>query len=553
MYFSRENTVTCVAALMLAFTSWAWGGVVLWAQWVVLGLGGLSLALALAPERRTAFVDKRPSGSLRLALALGLLLAAGFVSWDLYRVHAEREATLALVPGATLAPLGFAQWGLRGALAGPGATLAVLIFAGLLRGSDARRRILRFPLFWIGLVLFAWVACQALNPWGLVVHRDLIWKIVPQEHISWLPSGVDAPFDSTEEPGGMNGWRQILILAGPWMLLCALRAAVLRRRCYAWLSSLAVLNGLAVAVVGNIARAEKWDGFLGFAVSEIKQPFGPFFYRNHGGAWLYLVLVLALALMFHLAKRRGDRVDRGGPHLLVAGAAVLLALGAASTMSFGSLAAAALLLLLVAPASYLLDVQLRRNLSPVPAIATVAMAAVVAYVGLLSADAQRWRWKLEKKQATMERIGENDRAPLHRVTWAMVATPPLARAVSGWGGGSFRWVSPGYMAKEPIYLDNKGKLVRRASFAHNDWLQALAEWGAAGWVAVILALGFLLTRLARAWRRPAASSLAILGGLLVLAVHAWYDFLLFQPQLVLLAVAVAWLMVLEHGDSEHAL
>jgi O-antigen ligase len=109
------------------------------------------------------------------------------------------------------------------------------------------------------------------------------------------------------------------------------------------------------------------------------------------------------------------------------------------------------------------------------------------------------------------------------------------------------------MAKEPIYLDNKGKLVRRASFAHNDWLQALAEWGAAGWVAVILALGFLLTRLARAWRRPAASSLAILGGLLVLAVHAWYDFLLFQPQLVLLAVAVAWLMVLEHGDSEHAL
>lgn len=550
MSLSRENIVATVAALMLVFTGWAWGGVVLWAQWVVFGLGVLSFAIALAPESRNTFLFASPSRVTRLALGLGLLFAIGFIWHDLYHLYDQRKSTLELIPDTIFEPLSFDQWGFRGLLVGIGIALAVLIVAGFLRKSDVRRRLLRFPPFWLGLILFIWIACQALNSWGLIVQRDFIWKLVPQSHVSWLPSGVAAPFDSTEEPGGMNGWRQLLILAGPWSLLCALRAAVLRRRVYAWLAGVAIITGLGVALVGNMARAEKWRDFLGFAVAELKQPpFGPFVYKNHAGAWLYLVLALALALMFYLAKRRGDRVDRGGPHLLVAGAAVLLALGSASTMSFGGSIVALLLLLIIAPVAYLLDAQLRQNLSPVPAIAVVVLGAIVAYAGLLSADAQRWRWKFEKKQAAMERTGEDDRAPLRRVAWAMVTSSTNERQLSGWGAGSFRWVSPAYMAKEQVFLNKNGVLVRRTSHTHNDWLQAIIEWGVMGWLACICVATFLFYRIRRACVQLRAPSLALIGGMVLFACHAWYDFLLFQPQMVLLAVIIPWLIVSEHDDA----
>lgn len=551
MRLTKETTLTCLAGLMLVFTGWAWGGVVLWAQWVVLALGALSLVVALAPERAGRFGIELPASAVQAGLWIGLLLSATLAWQDLSRMLDEREATLLLVPEATLSPLGFAQWGLRGTLVGTLAAASTIIIAGFLRPSDDRRRLIRFPLFWLGLLLFAWIVCQALNPWGLIVHRDLVWKLIPQPHVSWLPSGVDAPFDSGEEPGGMNGWRQLLILFGPWALLCALRAAPLRRRHYAWLAALALVNGLAIALVGNIARAEGWKDFLGFVVPGLKiPPFGPFGYKNHAGVWLCLALALSLSLMFHLAKRRGERVDRGGPHLLVAGLSVLLALGAASTMSLGSTAFAFALLLLVSPAAYLLDRQLRRHLSLVPALVMVALGAVVVYAGLLSVDAQSWRWRLERKQAVVERTGQDDRAPLRRVAWAMVAEAPAGRRFSGWGAGSFRWVSPGYMAKEKVFLDSKGILIRRASQAHNDWLQSIAEWGAAGWVACACALVFLASRARRAWTRPSAPALALLGGLLLFAVHAWYDFLLFQPQMVLLAIILGWLSVIEREEPD---
>ena len=46
---NRELTVSLLTALLLTFTAWAWGGVVLWTQWFVAGLGLLTLAISLLP------------------------------------------------------------------------------------------------------------------------------------------------------------------------------------------------------------------------------------------------------------------------------------------------------------------------------------------------------------------------------------------------------------------------------------------------------------------------------------------------------------------------
>lgn len=544
---SRETAVAVIAGVMLVFTGWAWGGVVLWTQWVVLCLGGLALALALGPERRGPFVHDRPSRAPWFALALGLALAATCAWQDVSGIRAERASTLMLIPDATFEPIHFAQWGQRALLVGVGGALGLLILAGLLRRTAARGRLLRFPLFWLGLLLFAWIACQALNPWGLIVQRDLVWKLVPQPYVSWLPSGVEAPFDSVEEPGGMNGWRQILIFMGPWALLCALHVAALHSRLYASIAGLAVFNGLLLALAGNLSRSEKWEQFLGYSSIESTQPpFGPFVYKNHAGAWICLCLTLCIALMFYLAKRRGDRVDRGGPHLLAVAAAGLLALGAASTLSFSATAVALLLVLMAAPVAFLSDSRLRAALSPLPALVLVALAGIIVYAGVASADAQKWRRRLHYKQLGVQRTGEDDRAPLRRVVWSMAVDASGQRQFSGWGGGSYRWISPSYMKAEPAFLDHRGSLVRRSSYAHNDWLQAIAEWGLAGWGACACVIAFLLMRARSVLVRPRAPAVALFIGLLLFAAHAWYDFLLFQPQMVMLAVLVGWLSVLEN-------
>jgi len=549
---SRESTVTLLAAILLTFTSWSWGGVVLWTQWVVAAVGLLTLAVALLPDSRSDSYQARTlPRALGLSLGLGFLAAAALIWSDLSLLLTQREGFRQLFPNADPDPLRFAQWGLRGLLAGIFTSLVALICVGFLRHSEPRRRLVRFLPFWLGLFLFAWIACQSWNTWGVVVQRDLFWRIVPREHISWLPSGLDAPFASSEEPGGMNGWRQLLIFIGPWALLCALRAAVQRRRSYAWLAAVAIVNGLGVALAGNLARANKWKDFLGVSESDLSiPPFGPFIYKNQAGAFLCLTAALALTLMYHLAKRRGDKVDRGGPHLVIGIAVIFLALGAASTMSFATVAGVAALVLGVAPLAYLLDRKLRADLSPLPAISLAALGAIVLYVGLLSADAKQWRRKAERKQQLAERVGADDRAPLREATWLMVATPSFDRQLSGWGAGSYRWVSPGFLRTQEVFLNKRGELAKRATHAHNDWLQAPVEWGLAGWAVVAGTLAFLAFRLRAQFRRPAAPAIALLSGLTIFSSHAFLDFLLFIPALTLLAVMNAWLLVLESAPEE---
>lgn len=548
---SRELPVSLLAALLLTFTAWAWGGVVLWTQWVVAGLGLLALAIALLPDGRSTAVSPRfVSRALGASFGLGALVAACLVWVDLDLLLTQRAAARELIPGFQPEPLRFSQWGLRGLIAGVFTAIGALVIVGLVRPSESRGRLVRFLPFWLGLFLFAWIACQSWNTWGVVVQRDLFWRILPREHITWLPSGLDAPFFSNEEPGGMNGWRQLLILIGPWALLCALIATHLSRRTYAWLAVVACVNGLGVAILGNVYRANKWTSFLGVDDPDLNvSPFGPFIYRNHAGAYLYLVAGLTLALTFYLAKRRGDKVDRGGPHLVAALVFIFLILGSASTMSISALFVAAALLILVAPLAYFLDRRLRDNLSPIPAIATVGLTAVVAYAGLLSTDAKKWRLRLDQKQQAVARAGADDRAPLRRASWLMVETADTSRQLSGWGAGSYRWVSPGFLRTQPEFLNRKGELDARATHAHNDWLQAPIEWGLGGWAVVAATMVFIAARARAQLVRPRAPGIALLGGLVLFGGHAFLDFLLFIPLLTLLAVLVAWMLVLESAED----
>jgi hypothetical protein len=545
MNINRETTVCLIAAPMLTFTAWAWGGVVLWTQWVTAGLGFLALVFALLPSTREKWQSRTIRWRLAFSIFGGMSVLVFALVRQLLEISGTRAATLQLIPSAELPPLSFSDWGESPLLLGFGTALFLALLTGLSRPSGARSRLIRFPFFWLGLFLFAWIACQSLNPWGKVLQRDLYWSIIPQNHITWLPSGLDAPFASTDEPGGMNGWRQLLIFIGPWALLCALRISIERRRIFGWLAVTAAINGLAVALSGNLARINKWSDFLGFSDPDrITPSFGPFIYNNHAGAYLCLAASLALALTFYLAKRKGDQVDRGGPHLITGIAALFLAIGAASTMSFAAVVAAASIIVIIAPVAYLSDRKLRNNLSLLPAASLLVLGGVIVYVGLLSIDAKRWRYKANLKINRMEQLGTDGRAPLREATWLMIETASFERQLSGWGAGSYRWTSPEFLKTQSAFLNKRGELVKRATHAHNDWLQAPVEWGLAGWAMIICLLGYLGRLIIRLVRNPTAPATVLVAALLLFAAHAYFDFLTFIPQLSLMAVIIAWVPAL---------
>ena len=336
--------MAAVAACLLALAPWGWGGVVFWVVAAALGLGAAAFVAAWAGRR----------GQL---VALGLW-TAGIVIAVVATAQSSRGSDepglLPLIAPAH--PLIRDPW--FEALAFPVAAavgqLLAWAFLGAAPAEPAAGRRLRGSLpFWAGIAFAAYVAVQSWNAFGTVVERDLFWRIVPESPWSWLPSGLRAPLRSDEtDPGAMNGWRLLMILGGPWFLFCALRAAAVRRRVFVLLAWVSVVVAAVFALWGFLNQPT-YGEILGFPIPRDAQVYGTFINRNHAGVYLYLNAGLAIALGFWHLRRAGDVALRGGPHLLAAFAAMMLALFASLSQSVGSLIVIALLILSSRPSRWL--------------------------------------------------------------------------------------------------------------------------------------------------------------------------------------------------------
>lgn len=544
--FRRDAFVVGIAGLMLVFTGWAWGGVVLWTQFVSCGLGAVAFLVALTPRDPSSPWRPQVRRGFAISGVIGALAATVICGLDASTLSEQRASTQELLPETILQPLSFSDWGLRGLGVGVAAAFAGMFITAFRTPTHTRKALLRFPPFWIGLALFTYIALQSLNPWGLVVERDLAWKIIPQDHVDWLPAGLAAPFVGDNDPGGMNGWRQMLVLSGPWMLLCALRISIGSERVFVGLAWLTGINALAIGIVGNMVSAARSHEFLGYKPWPGRQPmFGPFVYKNHAGVYLYIAAAIVLALAAYLIVRKGSRADRGGSHLLAGLLFVLLVGASASTVSIGCMIAAASLLLL-APVLYFTDIRINGVFSPLPAVILLACGCILGYAAVDSGSLEKYRRRIEQKQVSLERMGSDDRAPIRRAAYAQMSDATCARLIYGSGAGSYRWVSPIYFAQQPEFLDYKGRLRARANYAHCDWIQALLELGVAGSLFVVAAAAWAIGKVRAAVRFRSAQLIILSAAILLPMLHASLDFILyFTPHLTLLALACAWIALAE--------
>ena len=530
-FTSRELTVMILAGLILVLAPWGWGGVVLWTVAAMLGFAAAAFI--------AAFAEARTQRTAMAAWFLGLLFALYGASTEGAAPWTYRWLDYVCFPACALV----------------GSSIAAFLLSRDLNSRPAaelRGELFRSVPFWAGVALFTYFAIQDFNAWGIVVDREAFWAkqglpgidvgkfdIRPQPYLSWLPSGLNAPFsaaDTSQPP--MNAWRQMMVLGAPWLLFCALHAGLRRRRGYVLLGWITVLMACAVGAFGFLNQLS-YGTILGYPVPYNTTCFGTFMNRNHAGVYLYLHAALALALTFWHIRRAGENTLKGGPHLVAAFLAFALALLVTLTSSTGGVGVVIVLFVVSLPLGYYFGFPGSRGSRKQIIIITGAAMLLSAAAILAMVDLKPIIDRFKMKASTYQKVGTDDRAPLRRATWSLISDGGwTGRAWVGYGAGSYRWISPPYQAQQKE-LQRDGKLFYRAIHAHNDWLEMLADWGILGLLPVLAALGWLGRHLVRAFRggHPETYPLAI--ALLLLGLHAAVDLLFWFTPLMFTAAFVA--------------
>ncbi len=347
----------------------------------------------------------------------------------------------------------------------------------------------------------------------------------------WMPLGV-APTATVEQ-----GLRLVATLAG---LLTARRLGWLWRD-RMWVAALPVvavawLESVLGLVQFYLARME--GGVAGSSV-------GTYVNRNHFAGLLEMALPVALAIGVWMYRKGVTRHSSSGRAAvwssLWLGATVCLLLGV--VVSFSRMG----------------------FLSALGGIGVAAVAAIGSREKEPMEEGAGWRrwwpaggvlvglaWMLVflptdeligrfAELAQTEDVSQDTRAQIWRDTGKLVAAYP----VFGAGLGSYEVALLKYKTAAP---DNT------VDFAHNDYLQVLAETGFAGLALALGLAGFVFWRVVRVvrWERGRKNwwlAVGLTGGLAAMALHSLVDFNLYIPAN---ALALAWLAGLATSDGLEA-
>lgn len=306
--------------------------------------------------------------------------------------------------------------------------------------------------------------------------------------------------------------------------------------------------GAGEALYGLVIHLGEPRGGAAAALNAVR---GSYVNRNHFAGLMELTLPAALGLLIAQGAGRGGGTRYGWRPRLRAAAdfllgatgrttflVLLMCAGLVLSTSRGGLVSLAVAVGAVTGLAVLARGPRTTEARLAPATLLVAVLAV-AWLGLGGLD--------QKLRAAGL---ENDRGVIHAPVYAMLAERPL----TGAGAGSFRWEYPRFRSAAL-----GGGFVEHA---HSDYLEVLADQGVIGFTLLGTAVGALLLRLARGFRRRRDRLMrgvlfAALTGGAALLVHGTVDFNFQIPAnaalwWVLLALGVvATLAERERGEGAH--
>lgn len=408
------------------------------------------------------------------------------------------------------------------------------------RGDDYTvhlwKKLIRWPLFWIGTVFFAYVLIQALNPAYEFRQFPKSWSMIAINHIEWLPTGMRTPFAM------MNPWRQMMIWGAPFLLACSLWTGFTRSKSVRSLATLIVINTIVFAIFALIQRATGAKEIY-WSFKSSNEFFGAFIYRNQGGAYLVLGFMLTAGLAAWHHQRSRQRHARSGPAGVIAFFACVILIAIGVSYSRGSVIglAGGLLWLLGVSMAGMFSRSSSRGQSVIVFV-LVLMFTGFGALGLKSYNAERtvdrFKQLLEDNNATWA---------LRQMTTEATAEMWTERPLYGWGAGGYRFLFPKFQQTRPEILWSDQKRKRGYLFweyAHNDWIQIAAEVGyvGLGLIGAGLFAALITFFKRRGWRHPLA--MISVGGCIATVGHSRAEFLFYNPAIITLWICCAMLALL---------
>lgn len=381
-------------------------------------------------------------------------------------------------------------------------------------------KLIRFPIFWIGLAMLALVTTQALNPAWEFQTDGKTWWMRAIAHVAWLPHSVSVPF------AHWGPWRQLLVYSSAFLTVCAVWVGFTRRRTLQRLFLVLSVNGVALAVFGLAERITGTAKIYWVRESENAAFFSTFVYKNHAGAYLFLALAVTCgsAAWHHLRSvRRLEKSNPSGVFAFLAtgiGVSILVSYARGATL-------VAMVYLCIVVAGFLIH-QFRLPKEARQPIIVIALLIIFGYflktgMNALHSDLA---WDRLRQAVSGNDLSVETRMTLDQASFDMLRD----HWGLGTGSGSFEFLFPIYQQHYPSIW---GTVMFR--HAHNDILEIPIELGLPGLILILAGFAFWGITLVRnyAWQNPLSASVVL--GLLFLLGMSWGDFMLQNP-----AILVTW-------------
>lgn len=378
-----------------------------------------------------------------------------------------------------------------------------------------------------------WVAVGflLLQGWWMTINAQYYYDYAGQKFVpisclwSFAPGVLDRPHS-------LLMMYRITGLFGMLCFACDLAQRAEWRRRVAWTIA---ISGSALILFGLVERSVGAHWFTWEDGRTSPMAFASYFYSGNAGAFINLVLPLIGGFALRAIGAQDGNAQRAIwiPALLIAIAGALATASKAGTViTFGLL-----LVLLLSQARVAAALWQRLGSPALRIIAVTAVVVVVSAVALFGWDRMQMRWAQEPWVTG----SWESRVLVYGVCWSMRTDSGLW----GFGPGTFRLAFP-------FYTNPLGdKIEGTWRFAHEDYLQALIEWGWIGaGVAAVLFGGGVIAGCIGYWRRASLMTgfdrmflFTIVLALIGVALHATVDFPFQIPSLQLYAavyLGIAW-------------
>jgi hypothetical protein len=455
------------------------------------------------------------------------------------KIHPQERALLWLV-GGHLCLLPWAIGDTRPWAQFPSFALAVITFVFALvprnysedqTGSNRFRlimwpKLVRFPIFWLGLALLVYVTVQGANPaWEYKTDAaGKLWWMQRIKSIAWLPTGVKVPFAL------WGPRRMLLIYSTVWLMVCAIWVGFTRRRTLQLLFLAFSVNGVLLAALGLAQRILSTQKIFWFWEPPVNSViFSSFIYKNHAATFLDLTLFVTcgLAAWYHFRGLR--RMEKSNPSGVIAFFAT--AIGVAILVSYARGATVAMLAFLCLGVAAFVVYQVQAGSGHRKPIVAIALVLIFGYFLKTGFEALNSREAWDRLKAGI--TNEDNSLRARKITTEASLEMLQDYWKLGAGAGSYRFLFPIYQKRHPEIA------VRQFwEHAHNDIVETPLELGFPGTLLLLGSGGYLLLLLVRTyfWRNPLSS--AVIVGLGLVLGSSWWDFPFHNPAILVFSCAL---------------